>query len=487
MTFTPLPRAPSGVRYALTVPQSVLFADLSLRGSLKLAFHKAFGVDFDIGWVAIDDGAMSWDFRGTPDFASQLLGTTDVRSALRRFISAMQATARAVDVTSELLGPSAIRRRENPRDLIADLCEYWDAYELHMTSLFTFWNVEQFMSDALITELKAHGLDSEVEAGLQRFLQPSETNYFALERRHLALIGSRFNVAAAEAESSPDLQAAIAQHIDAFGFLLAPFNLGAPPSVNSVLDRLLASEATGSNASAQPMLELRPDHLNDLPEPLRELALMAQELTFWKTERLDIFALADSRVAGMYRAAAAALDIGTDVLFAMRRDEIEASLTGNRVAVDAETLQDRLTGYCLLLNDQSIAFYAPTRGRGEAPRDRSHQAETTADTLRGIGAARGRVEGTVRIIKDIGDIERLEQGDVLVTPMTRPEMGAALDRAAAFVTDEGGLLSHAAIISREMGKPCVIGTEVATERLRDGLRVEVDGDRGIVTILEVHG
>jgi len=61
-------------------------------------------------------------------------------------------------------------------------------------------------------------------------------------------------------------------------------------------------------------------------------------------------------------------------------------------------------------------------------------------------------------------------------------MGVALDRAAAFVTDEGGRMAHAAIIAREMGKPCVIGTGEATRLLKDGMGVTVDGDNGIVTI-----
>ena len=69
--------------------------------------------------------------------------------------------------------------------------------------------------------------------------------------------------------------------------------------------------------------------------------------------------------------------------------------------------------------------------------------------------------------------------------MTRPEMGAALDRAAAFVTDEGGLMCHAAIISREMKKPCVIGTSEATTLLKNKMMVKVNGDRGTVEVVSL--
>jgi pyruvate,water dikinase len=101
----------------------------------------------------------------------------------------------------------------------------------------------------------------------------------------------------------------------------------------------------------------------------------------------------------------------------------------------------------------------------------------------GVSASSGRATGKVRVIHELNDVGTVEEGDILVTKMTRPEMGVALDRAAAFVTDQGGRMSHAAIIAREMNKPCVIGTEVATTRLRTGMSVSVDGDAGTVTII----
>ncbi|MBU6390574.1 phosphoenolpyruvate synthase, partial [Patescibacteria group bacterium] len=73
-----------------------------------------------------------------------------------------------------------------------------------------------------------------------------------------------------------------------------------------------------------------------------------------------------------------------------------------------------------------------------------------------------------------------EKGDILVTGMTRPEFLPLMEKAAAFVTDAGGILSHAAIVAREMKKPCVIGTGVATQIFKDGDVVGVDADKGVV-------
>ena len=76
-----------------------------------------------------------------------------------------------------------------------------------------------------------------------------------------------------------------------------------------------------------------------------------------------------------------------------------------------------------------------------------------------------------------------QDGDILVTGMTRPEFVPLMKKASAIITDEGGLTCHAAIISRELNIPCIIGTKIATQVLQDGDMVEVDADKGIIRIL----
>jgi len=78
----------------------------------------------------------------------------------------------------------------------------------------------------------------------------------------------------------------------------------------------------------------------------------------------------------------------------------------------------------------------------------------------------------------------MKKGDILVAGQTRPTLMTAIHKAGAIVTDEGGIISHAAIISRELKKPCIIGTKIATKILKDGDLVEVDANNGIVKILK---
>lgn len=103
-----------------------------------------------------------------------------------------------------------------------------------------------------------------------------------------------------------------------------------------------------------------------------------------------------------------------------------------------------------------------------------------ASEIRGKTGNKGKARGPVRVIFSSADFHKMQDGDVLVTPMTTPDFVLLMQRSAAIVTDMGGLLCHAVIVSRELGKPCVIATGNATQVLKDGDTVEVDASAGVV-------
>lgn len=100
--------------------------------------------------------------------------------------------------------------------------------------------------------------------------------------------------------------------------------------------------------------------------------------------------------------------------------------------------------------------------------------------FRGLSASTGRAVGKAKIIKSATEAGKVKQGDILVAVMTRPDYVVAMKKASAIVTNEGGITSHAAIVSRELGIPCIIGTKIATEVLKDGDLVEVNANHGWV-------
>ncbi len=103
--------------------------------------------------------------------------------------------------------------------------------------------------------------------------------------------------------------------------------------------------------------------------------------------------------------------------------------------------------------------------------------------LKGNIAYKGKVSGIVKIVNVIKEMEGFKEGNILVSINTNPALMPAIHACGAIVTDEGGIMCHAAIVSREFKKPCIIGTKIATKVLKNGDTVEVDADNGIVKIL----
>ena len=116
----------------------------------------------------------------------------------------------------------------------------------------------------------------------------------------------------------------------------------------------------------------------------------------------------------------------------------------------------------------------------EKEEEEEETEESREVLVKGLAASPGIGSGKVKVIFSVDELDKIKEGDVLVTTMTNPDMVPAMKRASAIVTDEGGMTCHAAIVSRELGIPCVVGTGNATEVLKDGMEVTVDGTRGVV-------
>src|SRR3989344_1256943 len=116
-----------------------------------------------------------------------------------------------------------------------------------------------------------------------------------------------------------------------------------------------------------------------------------------------------------------------------------------------------------------------------APQNASVSAHGTGKVLlQGLPASPGIATGAVKIILDLSHLNKIQKGDILVTKMTTPDFVPAMKRATAIVTDEGGMTAHAAIVSRELGIPCIVGSRKATTTLSDGQIITVDAKRGVV-------
>ncbi|WP_226481390.1 phosphoenolpyruvate synthase [Natrinema amylolyticum] len=147
---------------------------------------------------------------------------------------------------------------------------------------------------------------------------------------------------------------------------------------------------------------------------------------------------------------------------------------GTDDAADATGSVDAAKG----LTDGSGSVQAADAGSSSAETD---DASGTGDVIvDGLGSSPGTVSGPAKIVTKLDDLAKVSEGDIIVTEMTMPDMVPAMKRASGIITDEGGMTSHAAIVSRELGVPAIVGTTNATTVLEDGQVVTLDGDKGSV-------
>jgi len=109
---------------------------------------------------------------------------------------------------------------------------------------------------------------------------------------------------------------------------------------------------------------------------------------------------------------------------------------------------------------------------------------SNSNVLKGTPASSGKSKGVVKIVNEIKDLNKVKKGDILISQATSPDLLSGMKKASAIVTNEGGITCHAAIVSRELKIPCVIGTKIATKVLKDGDLVEVDANKGVVKIIK---
>ncbi|MFH0952062.1 MAG: PEP-utilizing enzyme [Patescibacteria group bacterium] len=137
-------------------------------------------------------------------------------------------------------------------------------------------------------------------------------------------------------------------------------------------------------------------------------------------------------------------------------------------------------GELLYLNNGNLQVIRNKREKERILRRELPKPDSRTKIITGQPASPGKVRGAVRIVMTPEDCRKIKKGEILVSNMTHPDYLLGIHKAAAIVTDEGGVSSHAAIVARELKKPCIIGTKIATRVFKDGDKVEVDADKGVV-------
>jgi len=160
-------------------------------------------------------------------------------------------------------------------------------------------------------------------------------------------------------------------------------------------------------------------------------------------------------------------------------DEVLESVKQDKIIIPREEIKSRMARFALFLHNNKTHILNKEECDyvfGPIKRESSQEKEC----FKGTPAYGGLITGNARIIRNFDDFEKLKENDILVAYSTTPNYIRIMNKASAFITQEGGVTSHAAIVAREMKKPCIVAVPEIMEKLKDGDLIEVDATKGII-------
>jgi phosphohistidine swiveling domain-containing protein len=218
---------------------------------------------------------------------------------------------------------------------------------------------------------------------------------------------------------------------------------------------------------------------------LKSLIELAQEYAYRRTWRTDIIYRSGYHAKELFYEISRRVGLDRNFVPYLTLGETRQIASDLSLPVNKRELSKRKRFYAYALLDGEHTILAGSRWQSQIrPIIKENDNFISYLGLKGQPTCPGKVIGRVKIVNHPDDLKKIKRGDILVATMTFPHFISGMEKAAAFITDEGGVLSHAAIVSREMGKPCVTGTHIATKALKDGDIVEVNATKGIIKIIK---
>lgn len=292
----------------------------------------------------------------------------------------------------------------------------------------------------------------------------------------------------------PFSQKLIRNHLKKFGWLTYAYS---GPSMDithlfsvmreNIIKGDLNAQIAKINEHFSTMEGIKTDLINNLqiPPNLEYLLKVSAELMFIKDFRKGSYQKSYVFMDKVMTELAKRLHISLKEIKYLVLSEVQSAINGKLKNVK-DLARTRVKKCCYIVENGKITVSAGEKCEeliAKNVKKQDNKCIIINNQFKGMIAYGGVVTGRVKIVLVKSDVVKIKGGDILVSSSTNPDLIVAMNKAAAFVTDLGGITSHAAIVSRELKKPCVVGTKIATKILKDGDKVKVDADKGVVTIL----
>jgi len=284
-----------------------------------------------------------------------------------------------------------------------------------------------------------------------------------------------------------DIMPELERFLDLYAWLPTQFFLGQPydlPACHRLIDERLRHDpkkALKIIEEGQKNVEINYRKLMNSLRPNEEFSKwlkIARRLTTIRNSRLNSLNKSFSRAYPLFSEVASRYQISIEEVVSATPSEIAMWFIGSDQP-DKKTLAERASGFGVVTDSGVIKLLSVKECREELKKIQLvSKAEFTGE-IKGFVAHNGKARGYVHLVSSRQDLKGFKAGEILVTPaMNAPEFIEAIGRAAAVVTDLGGVTSHAAVIARDFSKPCLVGTKVASQILKNGELIEVDTQKG---------
>ncbi|MEK6825394.1 MAG: PEP/pyruvate-binding domain-containing protein [Nanoarchaeota archaeon] len=364
--------------------------------------------------------------------------------------------------------------------------EYLQTLYKLMSYLFLPLSAEKVLANEVESILKKGSKNEDIMSNFQKIAYPSQRSLIQEEKIEFLYLINILKKEGIESFTDIKTQSLLKSHLTKWAWLGDHFYQGTFLAIDDFKLRFEEWIKKDCLQEIKSILEFEKTQKYEAEQIVKDLSLMpeeietiqlAQKYVHFRTYRLDMLFYSEYSVKNLLEELANRMNLSFREVLRITPQEI---ISWFEKRIDLENvLAEREKGYAIVLQNYQLSIHS-----GDSAQLFAEFEIMDKSSLSGNVAYPGNVRGYVKIIRTKSDFYKLYEGDILVTHMTTPDFVPLMRKSVGIITDEGGMTCHAAIVSRELRIPCVIGTKRATQVLNDGDLIEIDGKKGKIIRLK---
>ena len=397
---------------------------------------------------------------------------------INRYISICYQKCGHLITISRQLGKIKSLNRLEDEELLTFYKKYQEAVFETMPFMTTLMVIDRIFKKKMTYLLESeNAIKNKAEQNLliSKLIIPIKKNFFVKEQDNLLRMALKL-----QENEDFDINPEIEKHLAQYAWTTTSVYLGALQTKRNVMKKIQILLKKNPREELEKIKQIKDKARKEYEKAycrinksknMNGLINYARQLLFLQTHKMETLYLAHFYAGDFLEEIGNRFGLSLGKLIYLTGDEI-VGLLNKTWSLDNNELKARMKSVSIIKEHNHITLYSG----GEIKR--TTQKVTSVTTVKGTIACQGSAVGKAKLLFEVGDMEKIKKGDIIVSPMTRPHFVPVMKKAVGIITDFGGILCHAAIISREFGIPCIVGTKEATKIFKDGDLIELNAYEG---------